>query len=81
MTGSIRNSIWLTTADQRLAHLENSAALSNARKFWLNLVGGNFANVVTREPKCRRITIRLWRRRYSLSGDSSKRILVAGYSE
>jgi hypothetical protein len=40
-----------------------------------------FANLVTRESKCRRITVRPWHGRYSLSGDSSKRILGMGCSE
>jgi len=33
------------------------------------------------EPNCRRIAVRPWYGRYSPSGDSSKRILVEGYSE
>jgi hypothetical protein len=39
------------------------------------------ANLVTAESKSRRIADRLWGCRYSLSGDSLKRILVAGCSE
>jgi hypothetical protein len=34
-----------------------------------------------REPKSRRIGVQFWDGRYSLSGDSSKRILVVGCSE
>src|SRR5258707_15784142 len=40
-----------------------SIAFSSIRKF---------ANLVTSESKCRRITIRPWHGRYSLSGDSIK---------
>src|ERR1700674_951299 len=46
-----------------------------------DFLGERFANLVTRESKCRRITVRPWHRRCSLSGDSSKRIIVAGCSE
>ena len=37
-----------------------------------DFVGERFANLVTRESKCRRITVRPWHGRCSLSGDSNQ---------
>jgi hypothetical protein len=37
--------------------------------------------LAARESKSRRIGVQFWHGRYSLSGDSSKRILVVGCSE
>src|SRR6266852_5110500 len=80
--GSIRNSIRLMTRDQQLAApckvggaVEHECILVRPRRRRVR------ANLVTRESKCRRITVRPWRGRCSLSGDSIKRILVAGCSE
>jgi len=61
--------------------LQIRRAVESARFRWVNFLGATLANLVTRETKCRRITVRPWHGRYSLSGDSSKRILVAGCSE
>src|ERR1700676_4474685 len=82
IAASIRNNIRLTTPDQQLAPPRKSAAQSNTKQVLVgDLVGERFANLVTRESKCRRITVRPWQRRCSLSGDSSKRTIVAGCSE
>src|SRR5258706_2875211 len=66
VSGSLRLSNCLRgLANQPRLRTRNqvSIAFSSIRKF---------ANLVTRESKCRRITIRPWHGRYSLSGDSIK---------
>jgi len=69
---SIRINIRLMTLDQRLP-LRKSAARSNAKQVLVgDFVGERFANLVTRESKCRRITVRPWHGRCSLSGDSNQ---------
>src|SRR5712671_4316457 len=67
------NSIWLTTPKQLLAATRKSTAASNAKQVSIAFSSTKkFANLVTRESKCRRITIRPWHGRYSLSGDSNQ---------
>src|SRR5438045_9002407 len=57
---SIQINIRLMTLDQRLP-LRKSAARSNAKQVLVgDFVGERFANLVTRESKCRRITVRPW---------------------
>src|SRR5437870_2256901 len=70
---SIRINIRLTALDQQLALTRKSGARSNAKQALVgDFVGEGFANLVTRESKCRRITVRPWHGRCSPSGDSNQ---------
>jgi hypothetical protein len=52
---------------------------------WINIAAQKTSPhahiLAARESKSRRIAVQFWHRRYSLSGDSLKRTIVAGCSE
>jgi hypothetical protein len=71
---SIRINIGLTALDQRLALLRKIQLFGRTPSmFWSATSSAKGSpNLVTRESKCRRITVRPWHGRCSLSGDSIK---------